>query len=160
MLRKLVSSPIASATVWSWHGLTDIHQKARSAGKDAHHGDHGAEQAPRPPVDSGTSPISGYTVTETDLTNPANGGQRATGTGSRITVGGLANGNSYTFTVTAANAVGTGPASQPSNSVALDGKGYWEVASDGGLFAFGDAGFYGSMGGKPLNEAVVGMATT
>jgi len=24
-----------------------------------------------------------------------------------------------------------------------DGKGYWEVASDGGIFAFGDAGFYG-----------------
>ena len=25
-----------------------------------------------------------------------------------------------------------------------DGGGYWEVASDGGIFAFGDAGFYGS----------------
>ena len=34
-----------------------------------------------------------------------------------------------------------------------DGGGYWEVASDGGIFAFGDAGFYGSMGGKPLNAA-------
>ena len=33
-----------------------------------------------------------------------------------------------------------------------DGGGYWEVASDGGIFAFGDAGFYGSMGGRPLNE--------
>ena len=39
-------------------------------------------------------------------------------------------------------------------------NGYWEVASDGGLFAFGDANFYGSMGGKPLNEPVVGMAAT
>ena len=28
-----------------------------------------------------------------------------------------------------------------------DGGGYWEVASDGGIFSFGDAGFYGSMGG-------------
>ncbi len=28
-----------------------------------------------------------------------------------------------------------------------DGGGYWEVASDGGLFSFGDAKFYGSMGG-------------
>ena len=27
-----------------------------------------------------------------------------------------------------------------------DGKGYWEVAPDGGIFAFGDAGFYGSIG--------------
>jgi len=37
------------------------------------------------------------------------------------------------------------------------GKGYWEVASDGGIFNFGDAGFYGSMGGKPLNAKIVGM---
>ena len=37
--------------------------------------------------------------------------------------------------------------------------GYYEVASDGGLFAFGPgASFYGSMGGKPLNKSVVGMA--
>ena len=40
-----------------------------------------------------------------------------------------------------------------------DNKGYWLVASDGGLFAFGPgASFYGSMGGKPLNKSVVGMA--
>ncbi len=36
-------------------------------------------------------------------------------------------------------------------------SGYYEVASDGGLFAYG-ASFYGSMGGKPLNQPVVGMA--
>ena len=41
-----------------------------------------------------------------------------------------------------------------------DGKGYWEVASDGGVFTFGDAGFYGSMGGRPLNAPIVGMAVT
>jgi hypothetical protein len=34
------------------------------------------------------------------------------------------------------------------------------VASDGGLFSFGDARFYGSMGGSPLAEPVVGMAST
>jgi len=32
--------------VWGWHGLADIHLKARGAGKDVQHGDHGAEQAP------------------------------------------------------------------------------------------------------------------
>ena len=42
----------------------------------------------------------------------------------------------------------------------LDGRGYWLVAADGGLFAFGDARFYGSMGGKHLNEPIVGMAST
>lgn len=41
-----------------------------------------------------------------------------------------------------------------------DGQGYWEVASDGGIFAFGDAGFHGSMGGQPLNQPIAGMAVT
>jgi hypothetical protein len=40
------------------------------------------------------------------------------------------------------------------------GNGYWEVAADGGIFSFGQAGFYGSMGGKPLDKPVVGIATT
>jgi hypothetical protein len=39
-------------------------------------------------------------------------------------------------------------------------SGYWEVASDGGVFSFGNAIFYGSMGGARLNAPVVGMATT
>ncbi len=41
-----------------------------------------------------------------------------------------------------------------------DGWGYWLVASDGGVFSYGDAGFYGSAGGTRLNKPVVGMATT
>ncbi len=41
-----------------------------------------------------------------------------------------------------------------------DGLGYWEVASDGGMFTFGDATFYGSMGGQPLNQPIVGMSPT
>ena len=41
-----------------------------------------------------------------------------------------------------------------------DDRGYWEVASDGGIFAFGDAAFEGSMGGRGLNAPVVGMAAT
>jgi N-acetylmuramoyl-L-alanine amidase len=38
-----------------------------------------------------------------------------------------------------------------------DGGGYWLVASDGGIFAFGDATFDGSMGGQPLNSPMVAM---
>jgi hypothetical protein len=38
--------------------------------------------------------------------------------------------------------------------------GYREVASDGGLFSFGGAPFFGSMGGHHLNQPVVGMAAT
>jgi uncharacterized protein YkwD/ribosomal protein L24E len=40
------------------------------------------------------------------------------------------------------------------------GKGYWLVASDGGIFRYGDAGFYGSAGGIHLNKPIVGMAAT
>ena len=39
-------------------------------------------------------------------------------------------------------------------------SGYWLVASDGGIFAFGDAGFHGSTGGITLNKPIVGMAAT
>jgi hypothetical protein len=33
------------------------------------------------------------------------------------------------------------------------------VAADGGVFSFGDAGFFGSMGGHPLNAPVVSIGT-
>jgi hypothetical protein len=39
-----------------------------------------------------------------------------------------------------------------------DGKGYWLVASDGGIFTYGDAGFFGSAGALPLNKPIDGMA--
>ncbi len=37
---------------------------------------------------------------------------------------------------------------------------YWLVASDGGIFSFGGAGFYGSTGNIALNKPIVGMATS
>jgi hypothetical protein len=40
------------------------------------------------------------------------------------------------------------------------GRGYWLVASDGGIFSFGDASFYGSTGAIHLNQPIVGMAST
>jgi hypothetical protein len=38
--------------------------------------------------------------------------------------------------------------------------GYWLVASDGGIFAFGAAKFFGSTGSIHLNQPIVGMAST
>ena len=43
-------------------------------------------------------------------------------------------------------------------AVAPGGVGYWLVASDGGIFAFGRAGFHGSTGALALSAPVVGMA--
>jgi hypothetical protein len=39
-------------------------------------------------------------------------------------------------------------------------NGYWEVASDGGIFSYGGASFHGSTGGIALNKPIVGMAST
>ena len=39
-------------------------------------------------------------------------------------------------------------------------RGGWVVASDGGVFTFGDARYYGSTGGIRLNQPIVGIAAT
>jgi sugar lactone lactonase YvrE len=64
------------------------------------------------PADTGGTSITGYTVT-------SSGGQTCSWTTGDLscTVTGLTNGASYTFTVTATNARGTGSASSASNSV-------------------------------------------
>ena len=41
-----------------------------------------------------------------------------------------------------------------------DGKGFWAVASDGGVFTGGTARFHGSLGGRRLSEPVVGISQT
>ncbi len=42
----------------------------------------------------------------------------------------------------------------------VPGTGYWQTASDGGVFTYGSAGFYGSTGGIALNQPVVGITPT
>ncbi len=46
------------------------------------------------------------------------------------------------------------------NAGATPNAGYLLAASDGGVFAFGDAKYLGSMGGRPLDQPIVGMAGT
>jgi fibronectin type 3 domain-containing protein len=95
------------------------------------------------PGSNGGSPITGYTATATP------GGATCTTAGALgCTIGGLANGTTYTFTVRAANAAGTGPASNsmsatpattpgaPTLQSAAAGNGsvtlVWSAAYDGG----------------------------
>jgi len=40
------------------------------------------------------------------------------------------------------------------------GSGYWEVASDGGIFSYGGAAFDGSAGSISLAKPIVGMQAT
>jgi hypothetical protein len=66
---------------------------------------------------------------------------------------------SGTVDVTVSTFAGTS-ATSAADQYTYTTNGYWEVASDGGMFAFGGVGFYGSMGGTTLNMPVVGLAAT
>jgi murein DD-endopeptidase MepM/ murein hydrolase activator NlpD len=45
-------------------------------------------------------------------------------------------------------------------AAAADGSGYYQVASDGGVFTFGGARYAGSLGAIPLNQPITGIAPT
>ncbi|WP_052714248.1 S-layer homology domain-containing protein [Paenibacillus dauci] len=74
-------------------------------------GNHRATITFTPPTDNGGNTISGYEV----IVSP--GGQTVTGTQSPITINGLTNGQSYTFTVVAVSSGGRSTASEVSNTV-------------------------------------------
>ncbi len=87
------------------------------------------------------------------------------------TVNGLSPSTTYYFVVEAENATGisstsnevsaTTPSTLTTSPSSLgSGLGYRLVASDGGIFAYGDATFYGSAGNVALNKPIVGMAST
>ena len=66
------------------------------------------------PANNGGSPITSYTVISSPEGHTGTLNQSASGT---ITVTGLTNGTTYTFTITATNAIGTSEASTISNSI-------------------------------------------
>ncbi len=114
-------------------------------------------------VTSGALP-TGLTLDPT--TGTVTGTPTAVGTSAfavRVTAGGtptMTNGPTTPTgpTTTATTALSITVAGPPVPPPAVSGSGYWLGAADGGIFAFGNAAFYGSMGGQPLNAPIVGLA--
>ena len=63
-------------------------------------------------------------------------------------------------TAVGANAVAGANAPIVAIAATRDAGGYWLVGSDGGIFSYGDARFWGSAGSLHLNAPIVGMAAT
>jgi hypothetical protein len=137
------------------------------------------------PSNNGGAPINGYVVT------PYLGGVAQTpitfgSTATSETLSGLAANSSYTFTVAALNAAGTGavstasassttgsPPITPTNPVVIlpvetggwtaatpGGLGYWALSTTGTLTNHGNAGNYGSESDAKLNAPIVGINST
>src|ERR1035437_163715 len=88
-------------------------QSGKPTGATATAGNGSALVSWTAPADNGGSPITGYTVTS------SGDAKTCTTSATSCTVSGLTSGQPYTFTVTATNAAGTGPASDPSSSVTV-----------------------------------------
>ena len=132
-----------------------------------------ASAAPDPPTDvvatasSGKATVSwtasegatGYAVTARpgNIVVPASAPS--------VVVDGLVNGLSYTFTVTASNAIGTSAPSVPSTPVIPTPPppdGYWMLANDGEVYPFGEADDLGdatALGFPTIGQAVDIAAT-
>ncbi|WDZ80284.1 putative Ig domain-containing protein (plasmid) [Ensifer adhaerens] len=97
----------------------------------------GAEVHFTPPVDTGGGTITEYVVTSSPH------GKTGVGTESPIAVHGLWSGISYTFTVTAKNAAGAGPASAASQAVVP--RNYQLITFNPGPQTFGTTPFLSAM---------------
>jgi hypothetical protein len=104
--------------------------------------DSAPEQAPLPAVDP-YDDLQGYWLFGRDGAVYPHGGHSGVPIGSYGSLAGLR-----------LNQPIVGGAATPSK------HGYWLVATDGGVFSFGDAQFYGSTGSIRLNQPIVGIIPT
>ena len=146
---------------WTW--MTTVTAPSSPTGLTATGGSSQVQLSWTAPGSNGGSAITGYDVYEGSVaggesTTPVNSTPITT---TSYAVSGLTNGTSYYFTVEAINAAGNSSASNEASATPqMATSGYWLVASDGGIFSFGDAAFYGSTGAMTLNKPVVGMSAT
>lgn len=115
----LVTTPVGTSTAESGDEFTYSPPPGAPTGVTAVAGDASAVVSWEDPASIGIAPSS-YTVTATDATDPADGGQTCTAYGANATscsLGSLVNGDAYSFVVTASNAIGEGPGSSPSDTV-------------------------------------------
>jgi len=121
------------------------------------------------PANDGGSSITGFTV----HASPTGETATAAGDATSVSLTGLKGSTDYTFTVTADNAAGTGPASAASPAVHTLGSsaapsgigadntdGYWIVATNGRVFNYGTAKAFGTATGLTLSRPVVGASST
>ena len=113
-----------------------------------------------PAVLANDSDVDADPLTALKVSDPAHGTLTlaATGSVSYIPTSGYVGPDSFTYKAND----GTIDSNTVTVSLTVVGptQGYWMVASDGGIFTFGTAGFFGSKGGQPLDQPVVGMART
>jgi hypothetical protein len=114
--------------------------------------------------DTGIGTYTQGTVSGTALLSRGRGTTQISATGNNLQLTGLMNSETNTFVETLPlSATGTfvlGNALTVPPPPPLPRAGYWEVATDGGIFSFGNAQFFGSMGSIVLNKPMVGMAAT
>jgi hypothetical protein len=140
---------------------------AASSGANDHHGNHhsGHHAAARTAADSAAHTTDSTATTVTNITNDYSGGRlmAADPNGGYWTVNWVgvvtAFGGAPSFGSPALSGV---KVVRPIVAIAStpDGLGYWLVGSDGGVFSYGDAQFYGSTGAIHLNQPIVGIAAT
>ena len=118
------ASIAAASSVSQTFDVTAVMPDAPTMGA-ATAGDGQASVSFTAPSSDGGAEITLYSVTSSPE------GLTSTGSASPLVVAGLSNGTAYTFTVTAANAAGTGPASSASNTVTPSGTNIPPIAEAG-----------------------------